>query len=110
MAAATPDTRPVLFNIAHGLSTVGRAAIGTLIVTGPLILWLRFGWNPPNATWFAVKMILVVLLLAGVIYAGILLKRAEGGDRAAGQMMPRVGGGMLVVFLLLILSAVFAFE
>jgi hypothetical protein len=58
MATATTDSRPVLISILHGLSTLGRTAVGLLIITGPLIFWLKYGFTVPNA-WFWVKMVLV---------------------------------------------------
>ena len=110
MPTATPEMRPTLFKIMHGLSTVGRAGIGTLIVTGLLIIWLKHGGFGTVNFWFWIKMVLVVGLLGGVIYAGILGKRAEGGDMAAAQMSPRVGMVNMVLFLAVMLSAVLAFE
>jgi uncharacterized membrane protein len=110
MPTATAETRPLLFKIAHGLSNLGKVSFGVLLVTGPILLWLRFGGTAPSMGWFIAKMVLVVILFVGVIYSGILLKRAEGGDRSAGQMMPRLGQGLMVAFLGIILCAVFAFN
>ena len=110
MGAATPETRAVLFSIAHGLSTIGRAAFGVLLVTGPLLIWLKFDGVSGLSWWFSLKMLLVLVLLVGVIYSGLLLKRAEAGDAGAARMLPRLGGGLMVVYLGVILSAVFAFN
>jgi uncharacterized membrane protein len=109
MGSATPELRPKLFAIMEQLSKVGRAALGLLIITGPLILWLRFNWVPPSY-WFWIKMALVVLLLIGVIYAGINGKRAEHGDADAARRAPMLGITNGVIFLLIVLSAVFAFN
>ncbi|MBI4920566.1 MAG: hypothetical protein HY834_02360 [Devosia nanyangense] len=108
MPTATAETRPLLFGIANALSNIGRAGIGLLLVTGPLIFWLDFGWVAPNA-WFWIKMILVAALLAGVIYAGINAKRAQGGDMAAAKRGPMLGVVTATLFVLVMLSAVFAF-
>lgn len=110
MPTATPETRPTLFKIMHGLSTVGRAGIGMLIVTGPLIIWLKYGGFGGVNVWFWIKMVLVLGLLVGVIAAGILLKRSEAGDRAAAQLGPRIGMANTLMFLGIMFSAVFAFE
>jgi putative membrane protein len=110
MRAATPETRAVLFSIAHGLSSVGRGAFAVLLVTGPLLVWLKFGGVSGLSWWFSLKMLLVLILLIGVIYSGMLLKRAEGGDAGAARLMPRLGGGLMVVYLGVVLSAVFAFN
>ena len=110
MPTAAAEMRPTLLSIMHGLSSVGRAGIGTLIVTGPLIVWLKYGGFGGVNVWFWVKMVLVVGLLAGVIYAGILLKRTMSGDTASAQQSPRVGMVNMALFLGIVFSAVFAFE
>lgn len=109
MASATAETRPLLFSLADNLSKLGRAAIGTLIITGPLIVWLKFHGTGSLNGWFWAKMVLVVLLLIAVIYAGINAKRAEGGDMAAAQRAPMIGMTAAGLFVLVILCAVFAF-
>ena len=109
MPTATNETRPVLFKIANGLSMVGRAGLGLLIVTGPLLVWLKFGGTGFNA-WFWAKMVLVLLLLITVIYAGINGKAAEGGDMAAAKRSPLIGMVAIVLLLGVVLCAVFAFN
>lgn len=110
MPTASPEMRPTLLGIMHGLSTIGRAGIGTLIVTGPLIVWLKYGGFGEMNVWFWIKMALVVALLGSVIYSGILFKRITGGDVAAAQLAPRIGMLSTVLFLGIVFSAVFAFE
>lgn len=110
MATATPETRPMLFSVAHGLSNISRAGLGILIVTGPLLLWLKFGGTGGLNAWFGVKMALVVLLLADVIYMGLLMKRAEKGDRGAAGQLPRFGAAGTLLLLLIVLSAVLTFN
>ena len=72
MPTATAETRPTLFAIMKGISTVGRAAIGTLVVTGPLIVWLKYGGFGTMPIWFWVKMVLV--LLAGLNFLLFIFK------------------------------------
>ena len=83
MPTATDETRPLLFELMDGLSKVGRLAIGLLIVTGPLLIWLKYGGAAALSAWFSLKMVLVVVLLVGIIYSGINGKRAEQGDMTA---------------------------
>ena len=109
MPSATAETRPLLFSIAHGLSNVGRAGLGLLIITGPLMVWLKFGGFAGFSSWFWVKMVLVVILLGIVIFAGINGTRAENGDREAAGRAPLVGMAAMVVFVLVIGSAVMTF-
>ena len=109
MGSATPETRPTLMAIMHGLAGVGRAGIGLLLVTGPLIIWLKYGGFGTVSFWFWIKMVLVLLLLAGVIYSGILFKRLSGGDTSVAPLMPRVGMANTAVLVLIVLSAVLTF-
>ena len=82
MATATPDTRPLLFTIAEQLSTIARAALAALIITGPLLIWLKFGGTAGFTWWFSLKMLLVVILRAPNGIVGIVLKSTvAGGSR-----------------------------
>ena len=110
MRTATAETRPVLFKVADGLSKVGRAGFGVLLVSGPLLIWLKFGGMAGLTGWFTAKMVLVLLLLIVVIFAGINGKRAEGGDMVAAKRAPMIGVTALVLFLGVLLCAVFAFN
>jgi hypothetical protein len=109
MPSVAPEPRPTLLAIMKGLSNVGRTGIGLLIITGPLLVWLKYGGVGGFTFWFWIKMALVVVLLAGVIYGGILLERtARGGPPS--PLLPRLGLINMLVFLAIIFSAVFAFE
>ncbi|MEP7241551.1 MAG: hypothetical protein ABI697_11755 [Devosia sp.] len=110
MPTATAETRPTLFKIAEGLSSMGRAGFGVLIVTGPILFWLKWSGSAPEMAWFIAKMVLVVLLLVVIIVGGINAKRAQGGDMASAKRQPMIGMAGLVLFLGVILCAVFAFS
>jgi uncharacterized membrane protein len=110
MPTATNDTRPLLFKVAKGLSTVSRAGLGLLIITGPLMVWLKFGGTEGFTAWFWAKMVLVVLLLVAVIYAGINANAAERGDMAAAKRAPMIGTVAMLLLLGVVLCAVFAFN
>jgi hypothetical protein len=106
IGGAPAEQRPTLFWIADTLSNIGRVALAALIITGPLLLWLQ---HVEPTTWFWVKMVLVVLMLITVIWAGINAKRAEHGDMAAARRAPALGIMALSIYILIILSAVLAF-
>ena len=109
MQTAAPETRPLLMGVMEGLSKVGRVGLGLLIVTGPLLLWLKFGGVGGISAWFWVKMVLVVLLIAGIIYSGILFKRLQGGDASVAPMMPRLGMANTAILVLIVLCAALTF-
>ena len=55
MATATPQMRAEYMDVAHRVAKVGKWAMVTLLVTGVLVLWLKWNFAVPNA-WFWVKM------------------------------------------------------
>ena len=99
-----------MFKVANGLSSLGRVGFGVLIITGPLLAWLKFGGMSGFTWWFTAKMIFVLLLLILIIVAGITSKRAQGGDQAAGKRMPMLSMIGVFLFVCVILCAVFAFN
>lgn len=110
MPMASAETRPTLFKAAHGLSRVSRIGLAGLIITGPLLVWLKFGGTAGFTAWFWAKMILVVLLIIVIVWAGMNAKRAEGGDMAAAKRAPMIGGLAMLLLLGVVLCAVFAFN
>lgn len=110
MMGASAETRPVLWSIIHGLSRIGRIGLGLLIITGPLLVWLKYSGTSGFTYWFWVKMVLVVILLGLVIFAGINAKRAETGDMAAAKRSPQIGMAAMLTFLLVVAAAVLAFD
>jgi putative membrane protein len=109
LANASVESRSALVHVIERLSRAGRGAIGTLLVTGPLMVWLKYRGFADLSAWFWIKMVLVVIMVAGVIYAGLLMRRAATGDAGAVRQQPMVGTVLLVTFVCIILSAVLAF-
>jgi putative membrane protein len=108
MATATPEVRATLFSMADRLANFGKGAIAVLLITGPLMLWLRYGWTPPSF-WFWVKMALIVVMLVGISLAAANGKKAQKGDMAAAGRAKQAGMVTALAFLGVLLSAVFAF-
>ena len=106
MATASPEVRSNLMDVALRLSKVGKAAMGTLLVTGVLVLWLKWNWVVPNA-WFWVKM-------AGIVAMIVFIVLNERTQKAGGPDAPRkskmFGQLTALSFALVILAAVFAFN
>lgn len=110
LRTAGPDVRTHLFGVAHGLSKLGRIGLGLLIVTGLLLLWLRFGGVGAVSWVFWLKMALLVALIADIIVMGRLEARAEGGDPSAMKHMPALGALSTVLLIGIVLSAVVTFQ
>ena len=110
MAGVAADVRPRVGAIARRLSMLSRGALVVLLVTGPLLVWLKYGGLEGFGFWFWAKMVLVVVQIAIVVFAGINGKRAQGGDAAAAQRAPVIGLVGMVTFLLILATAVLTFN
>jgi len=82
MRTATPEIRPVLGGIVQSLGRAAQIAFAVLIVSGPLMIWLRYGGVEGLNNWFWVKMALIVVMVGAMIVGGRL--RAAGNIAAAG--------------------------
>jgi len=81
--AVAPELRPVLGGIAGRLGLFARIAFAVLIVSGPLMIWLRYGGTEGMNAWFWLKMALIVVM-AVALGANDALRR-RGNVAAAGQ-------------------------
>jgi uncharacterized membrane protein len=84
MQSATPEMRPVLGGIAQSLGRAAQIAFAVLIISGPLMIWLRYGGVEGLNNWFWVKMALIVVMIGAMIVGGRL--RAAGNVAAAGTI------------------------
>jgi len=110
LATATPEMRAQLWDIAEKFSKVGKVAIGTLLVTGVLTLWLKWNWAPPNAIWFWIKMAAIVVMLVLIVTNERNAGKAKQGDMEAARRTKTFGQLIGVAFAVVIFSAVFAFN
>ena len=89
---------------------VGSAGLILLIITGPLMLWLKFGGPEGLTWWFLAKMAFVVIALCGVAIHQWAGSRFHRGDRSAIPLMftsGRIAGASMAIA---ILCAVFTFN
>ena len=109
LASATPDQRAGYYGVMNALSQVGKVAMAALLITGPLIMFMKYGGLGGASVWFWVKMVLVAVTLAAIIYGGIQFKKSQGGDAEAGKRADIAHKITALAFLGVLLSAVFAF-
>ncbi len=109
MAGATPEVRGQLAGVAEALAKVGKYAMAALLVSGLLVLWLKWDWVIPN-NWFWAKMAFLVLMLVFIGINEANAKKAKAGDTAAAARAKQVGQLTGLAFLGVIVSAVFAFN
>ncbi len=109
LATATPDVRATLMDLVEKVAKVGKYAMVTLLVTGVLVLWLKWNWVIPNV-WFWVKMAGIVAMLVFISLNEMNAKKAQGGDREAAGRSKMFGQLTGISFAVVILSAVLAFN
>lgn len=95
---ATPETNRLLTRFGHW-------GIIVLLVSGPILLFSRYGGFDGVSHWFWAKMGLIVLLAAGVVTSAISARKMREGDPAAAQ---RVRMGRVLAVLSLAGTVVFA--
>ena len=83
MAKATAEGRASLQGVARRVVMAGRGAVVVLLVTGPLLYWLKWNFTAPSMMWFGIKMLFVLVLVVAMIVGGIAMKRAAGLFRMA---------------------------
>lgn len=104
MATAGPEVRGSFGGLAQALGRYSQRAFGVLILTGILMVWLRYGGVEGLSPWFWVKMGLIVVV-AGGMQAGARL-RAKG-NRDMANLVAWVSRAALVG---VIMAAVLAFS
>jgi hypothetical protein len=107
---ADEPTRETLFGIGFQMATVGKVAGATLLVSGPLLLWLKYGGLGGATPWFWAKMALIVVMFAAIIFEETNFKKAASGDEAAARNSKLGGVIAAMAFLGVLLAAVLAFN
>lgn len=87
------------------LTAFGHWGIIVLLVSGPLLLWQRYGGVDGLNHWFWAKMGFVLLLAAGVVVSAVSARKMRAGDPAA---TARVRLGRIVAVVSLLAIVVFA--
>jgi uncharacterized membrane protein len=109
LVAAAPDRRETWWPLAKTFSLLTGIAFVALLVTGPLVLWLKWNGGQGLSVWFMVKMALVVLALVLFGLGKVGMARLKRGDEAGGRLMSVAGRLTGLTVLALVLAAVFAF-
>lgn len=109
LATATPEVRGQLMGIVEGVAKVGKYAMATLLISGVLVLWLKWDWVIPN-NWFWAKMAFIVVMIVFIALNEMNARKAKQGDREAAGRSKMFGQLTGLAFLGVLVSAVFAFN
>jgi len=110
ISKSKPEERDRLWGLYGLLSRNAHAGLGLLLVTGPILVFTKFGGFEGAGTWFWIKMALVVVLVISIMVGTRASKRLKSGDASAVPVAQRSGLINGVTGFLIILSAVFAFN
>ncbi|MBI1360953.1 MAG: hypothetical protein GC155_11805 [Alphaproteobacteria bacterium] len=110
LIAAAPENRADLWPLEKFFSRIGALGVAILLVTGPLMVWLKFGGVAGFNIWFWLKMGLVVVAVIGIGIHDMARARFERGENGAIPFM-YLGGRLAGASMLLVMvCAVFAFN
>ena len=109
MAKASPAGREELQRVVGAVAKIGKYAMVTLLVTGVLVLWLKWDFVIPNV-WFWVKMAGIVGMLVCIGINETNFKKAKAGDAEAAKRTKMFGQLTGVFFAIVLVAAVFAFN
>lgn len=93
LVAAPVDQRELLWTFETIFSRIGAVGLVILLITGPLLLKMKFAGGDGLGTWFQAKMLLVVVLVVGVGLHHWAAAKFRKGDDSMGRWM-LVGGRM----------------
>ena len=110
LVVAPIDQRQLLWSLEVFFARVGAGGLGILLVSGPLMLWLKFDGPSGLNWWFSAKMLLVGVALIGVILHEWAGRRFRNGDGSAVPLMFIGGRAAGIGIVLAMLCAVFTFN
>src|SRR3569623_26476 len=81
--SATPEQRGAYMKLGGIMGMPGRGGLAVLLITGPLMLRLKWGGAVPNGTWVMVKMVIVLRVTVGPVLMVTAMKRLLSGNISA---------------------------
>lgn len=109
LAAAAPDQRATWWPLANTFTGISHAGLVLLLITGPLILWLKYQGASAVGAAFGVKMGLMVLAIIAIGVSSWGKARLKRGDEGGAKLMAAMGPVIMLLMLGVVLAAVFAF-
>jgi hypothetical protein len=110
LLAATPDQRAPWWPLATAYSRIAGTGLILLLITGPVLVWLRYGGIEGLNGWFKLKMALVVVIVLTVGLSMRGMARLRRGDEGGGKLMKVAGALTTLTAAAIALAAVFSFH
>lgn len=110
LVAAPADQRELLWSFETFFSRIGTGGLVILLITGPLMLWLKFGGPSGLTWWFWTKMAFVILATISVGLHEWAGRQFRNGDESAVPLMFISGRTAGISILLAMLCAAITFN
>ena len=110
LANAPEGERSLLQQFHRTFGVMTAAGFAVLLVSGPLLVWLKFGGFESMPPWFGAKMALVVLIILAVGGQQVAARSYRRGNAAALRHMMLFGRATGMLAVLTVLAAVLAFQ
>ena len=110
LVAATPDQRMPWWPLATVYTRIAGMGLILLLITGPLLVWLRYGGIEGLNGWFDLKMALVAVIVLTVGLSIWGMARLRRGDEGGGRLMKVAGPLTTLTAAAITLAAVFSFH
>ena len=92
------------------LARNGHVGLAILWVTGPLVVWLKYGGLSGLGGWFWLKIAFVIILSAALGIGAVNFRKGRAGDARAATIAQRASMITGISGLIVIFAAVFAFN
>lgn len=102
--------RPKMWALYTAISRNAHAGLGLLLLTGIVLVFTKYGGAGQMSLWFWIKMALVVVLVVSIAVGTRAGNRVKAGDASAMPVAARAGIINGITGILIILTAVLAFE
>jgi hypothetical protein len=110
LVAATPDQRMSWWPLATVYTRIAGTGLVLLLITGPLLVWLRYGGIQGLNGWFELKMALVAVIVLTMGLSMWGMARLRSGDEGGGKLMKVAGPLTTLTAAAITLAAVFSFH
>jgi hypothetical protein len=110
LAGASEAELPLLLKLERIFTRISLIGLALLLITGPWMLWVRFGGGAGLPFWFTLKMIFVALAVVAVGTNQIAKRRFRSGNRGALKWILVTGPLTGVSIVLAVIFAVLTFQ
>ena len=110
LKTATPAERTTLWPLAEAFGRLSGIGLVLLLVTGPLMLALKYNGGAGLNVWFQVKLALVAVAVVTAALSFWGKARLKKGDLGGGKLMAITGPLTTLTVLAVVLAAVLTFD